>query len=140
MQLHCKGDNPKQSPVPGLLRGIYIEQCECARNDNFLFAFTRVSSKDHFGIFNKNCEQLSPIIFVVLLHDNASYVTILERARSETGCKARIEFDRVETRIRHFGFCLYRLIRVRRQKILLGQIQSVSSRLVSFKFILIKPG
>ncbi|GJQ24769.1 MAG: hypothetical protein HBSAPP01_25590 [Candidatus Brocadia sapporoensis] len=65
MQLHCEDDSPKQSPVPGLLRGIYIEQCECALNDDFLFAFTRVSSKDHFDIFDKYYGQLSPIIFVV---------------------------------------------------------------------------
>jgi len=36
---HSEGDNPKQYPVHGLFRGVYTEQCECARTDNVLFAF-----------------------------------------------------------------------------------------------------
>jgi len=47
---HCKGDNLKQSPRPGLLRGVY-SKCirfaqgklhKCALNDNGLFTFTIV--------------------------------------------------------------------------------------------------
>ena len=36
---HCEGDSPKQSLGLGLLRGVYTEGIECARNDNFLIAF-----------------------------------------------------------------------------------------------------
>lgn len=36
----CGGDSPKQFTRFGLLREVYTEGIECARNDNLLFAFT----------------------------------------------------------------------------------------------------